>query len=62
MLRAIGGVGVYDTISIVLFVLVFAGSLVWALRLKQPFLKSMSSLPLDDSHPTSGNKGGALHE
>ncbi|MFO1501336.1 MAG: hypothetical protein U1G07_23600 [Verrucomicrobiota bacterium] len=46
VLRAIGGVGVYDTISICLFVLVFLGALVWAVRLKKPFVHEMSSLPL----------------
>ena len=48
VLRAIGGIGVYDTISICLFVLVFLGALVWAARLKQPFLDAMSVLPLQD--------------
>jgi cytochrome c oxidase cbb3-type subunit 4 len=48
VLRAIGGIGVYDTISICLFVLVFCGVLVWALRLKRCVLDEMSSLPLRD--------------
>jgi hypothetical protein len=58
VLRAIGGIGVYDAISICLFVLVFAGALVWAFRLKEPFLKSMSSLPLEDET----RKGETRHE
>jgi cbb3-type cytochrome oxidase subunit 3 len=48
VLRAIGGIGVYDAISIVLFVLVFAGAVVFACRLKKPFLKTMSLMPLND--------------
>lgn len=48
VLSAIGGIGVYDTISICLFMLVFCGVLVWAIRLKKPMLDQMSSLPLED--------------
>ena len=48
VLRAIGGIGAYDAISICLFVLVFTGALVWAFRLKKPFLKAMSLMPLED--------------
>ncbi len=49
VLRAIGGIGVYDAISICLFVLVFTGALVWAFRLKKPFVQEMSSLPLEEA-------------
>jgi hypothetical protein len=57
VLRAIGGVGVYDTISICLFVLVFCGALLWAARMPQPFLNRMSTLPLEDeSSPATGTK------
>ena len=56
VLRAIGGIGVYDAISICLFVLVFLSVLVWTLRLKKPFVERMSSLPLaDDSVPQKGD-------
>jgi hypothetical protein len=48
VLRAIGGIGVYDAISICLFVLVFCGAVLWAFTLKKSFLKTMSSLPLED--------------
>ena len=48
VLRAIGGIGVYDTISICLFVLVFGGALIRAARLKKPYLNAMSLLPLQD--------------
>lgn len=48
VLRAIGGIGVYDAISICLFVAVFGGALIWTARLKQPFVDTMSSLPLND--------------
>ncbi len=53
VLRSIGGIGVYDTISICLFVAVFCGALIWTLRLKPSFLKTMSSLPLEDESQTT---------
>jgi hypothetical protein len=45
--HSIGGVSMYGVISICLFVAVFIGVLVWALCLKQPYLKSMRELPLE---------------
>jgi hypothetical protein len=56
VLRAIGGVGAYDTISICLFVLVFIGAVIWALRLKTPYLDAISSLPLHDDQKTTFTK------
>jgi hypothetical protein len=56
VLRAIGGIGVYDTISIFLFISVFGAALVWALRLKKPFLNSMSLLPLEHDDEPSRRK------
>jgi hypothetical protein len=47
VLNSIGGVGVFGIISICLFFAVFVGVLLWTLRLKQPYLKSMRELPLD---------------
>jgi len=48
VLRDIGGIGLYGVISVCLFFLVFSVALVRACLLKQPFLKSMSALPLND--------------
>ena len=45
----------YGVISICLFFAVFAGVLVWTIRLKQPYLNSMRELPLDgESAPEPG--------
>jgi len=46
VLREMGGIGIYGVISVCLFVVVFGVALLWALRLKKPFLKSMGALPL----------------
>jgi hypothetical protein len=48
VLRAIGGVGIYDAISICLFVGVFIGAVIWATRMKKDVVATMSSLPLQD--------------
>jgi hypothetical protein len=48
VLRAIGGIGAYDAISICLFVSVFIGALIWAMRMKKNVVDTMSSLPLQD--------------
>jgi hypothetical protein len=47
VLQSIGGIGIYGIISICLFFAMFIGILIWALRLKKPYLKSMSDLPLN---------------
>ena len=53
VLRAIGGIGAYDAISICLFVGVFIGAVVWAMRMKKDVVDTMSSLPLQDEKDPS---------
>jgi hypothetical protein len=60
VLKEIGGVGIYGIISVCLFFVVFGGALCWAFGLKKPFLKSMSSLPLQDEPSVA--KGKDHHE
>jgi hypothetical protein len=52
-LSNLGGVGIYGVISIGLFFAVFLGLLIWAFRLKKPWLNAMGRLPLeaDDDPP-----------
>jgi|WetSurMetagenome_2_1015567.scaffolds.fasta_scaffold827692_2 hypothetical protein len=52
VLQHIGGVGTYGIISICLFFGLFIGILVWAVRLKKPYLNEMSDLPLDGGETT----------
>lgn len=61
VLSDIGGVGIYGVISISLFFAVFTGMLIWALRMKKSFTKSMSALPLNDGEKKPKQKGAA-HE
>ncbi len=42
-----GGVAVYGLVSVCLFFSFFAGMLIWACRLKKPYLNSMGDLPLE---------------
>jgi hypothetical protein len=46
-MRGIGGVGFFGIFSICLFFAFFIGMAFWAVRLKQTYLNSMSTLPLD---------------
>jgi len=61
VLRDIGGIGLFGVISVCLFFLVFSVALVRACLLSKAFLKSMSTLPLDDGQPAP-TKGASLHE
>jgi len=62
VLREMGGIGIYGVISVCLFVVVFGVALLWALRLKKPFLKSMGALPLQDENAADEMKGETHHD
>ena len=47
VLRHLGGIENYGIISVCLFFACFLGILVWAFRLKKPFLNSMAAKPLE---------------
>jgi hypothetical protein len=47
VLHDLGGVGIFGIVSICLFFTFFSGMLLWAARLKKPYLNSMRNLPLD---------------
>jgi hypothetical protein len=47
VLHDIGGIGIFGIVSVCLFFAFFIGMLVWAARLKKPYLHSMQALPLD---------------
>ncbi len=54
VLSGIGGIGIFGIVSLLLFIAVFSGAFIWALRLKRNFLEEMSSLPLHDGTPPTG--------
>jgi hypothetical protein len=51
ILTHIGGVENYGVISICFFFAFFTAMLLWALRLRRPYLESMRSLPLEEGRP-----------
>ena len=62
ILHDLGGIGIFGTLSVCLFFLVFAGALLWAARLKKPFLKRMEALPLQDETGAPDRKGEDRHD
>ena len=62
VIKELGGIGIFGTISVCLFFLVFGGALLWALQLKKPFLKTMESLPLEEDTSVPSEKGENSHE
>jgi cbb3-type cytochrome oxidase subunit 3 len=57
----IGGIGVFGTISICLFFIVFSGALIFAFTQKKSVMNAASALPLDDAN-VSPLKGSQTHE
>lgn len=49
LLQSIAGIEVFPIISLVLFVVVFAGILIWALRADRQTLERHAKLPLDET-------------
>ena len=47
VMQQMGGIGIFGVISICIFFGFFTGMLLWAARLKKPYLHSMETLPLD---------------
>ncbi len=51
------GVEIYPLISLVIFMLFFAGLLFYVVKLSKPLVKHMAELPLeDDTTPSTSNK------
>ncbi len=61
-LHTANGIAIYGVVSVVLFFVVFAGAIVWALLEKKAFLTTMESLPLVDGECQRDGKGGVRHE
>ena len=59
ILRSLGGIGNYGTLSLCLFSFIFACVFVWACLLRKAHLERMSRLPLEPEEP---NPGEDCHE
>ena len=53
IIEEIGGVGLYGLISLLTFFLVFTVMVIWAMRLKKPYIDNMKNLPLDSDSPST---------
>lgn len=62
VLSAIGGVGVYGAISIVLFFVVFMGALLYSVTMRASVAGRMSRLPLADDDREDAVKGEVSHD
>jgi cytochrome c oxidase cbb3-type subunit 4 len=50
LLQSIEGIELYPVISLIVFMLLFAGVVIWIMKLDKKYVKEMESLPLDDSN------------
>jgi len=57
ILRRIAGIEVFPVVSLVIFVAVFAGVLIWAVRADRRRLDLLAALPLTDATPPRDRSG-----
>jgi cytochrome c oxidase cbb3-type subunit 4 len=53
VLHDLNGIEIFGIISVLLFFAFFSGMLLWASRLKKPYLTSMQDLPLNGGEKNS---------
>lgn len=58
VLRSIEGISVFPVISLVIFVAIFAGMLVWVFRLREEYINEMGNLPLEEDSTDRDWEGG----
>jgi len=56
VMETLGGIDAYGIISGCFFFAFFSAMLIWAFRLKKPYLNSMRELPLDDGSVRDAGK------
>jgi hypothetical protein len=59
VLRAISGIEIFPVISLIVFVAVFSGMLIWTARLPRRELVELSHLPLDRPSPGAGESAAS---
>jgi hypothetical protein len=62
ILENTNGIEIFGIISVCLFFAFFTGMLLWASRLKKPYLNSMQDLPLDGCECGTPASGPARNE
>ncbi len=61
IIRTLGGIDRYGTVSLCLFGFIFAAVLVWAMSQRKGHLDRMARVPLE-SEDNDHNNGGVSHE
>lgn len=56
VLRAIDGIEIFPVISLVIFMVFFAGLVLYAFKLSKNIVNHMENLPLEDDTPSISNK------
>lgn len=56
VLSGLDGVGIYGIVSILIFFIFFAVTLLWVFRLKKNYLNHMEELPLDGDEKKTTDK------
>ena len=54
-LSSIDGVSIYPIISLILFFLVFAFTIIWVVKLDKKYINRMGNLPLDSNSENENN-------
>lgn len=54
-LSNIEGVSIFPVIALILFVLIFAGAIIWVFRLDKKYIKQMEKIPLDSNNEIQNN-------
>lgn len=52
-LEHIHGIAILPIIGLILFFAVFTGMLIWAIRMRKPYIDHMGNLPLQDGSETT---------
>ena len=58
VLTSMGQSGVFGIIALAMFLGFFIGMLIWAFRLKKPYLNSMGYLPVDSEDHLNEERNG----
>jgi cytochrome c oxidase cbb3-type subunit IV len=56
LLQSIEGIEVYPIISLLIFLALFAGVVIWIIKLDKKYIKEVGALPLDNSEDKNINK------
>ena len=60
VLQQIGGLGVYALVSLLLFLTVFTGALIFTFIQRSSLCRKLESLPLEDEETTQARKGKSV--